>query len=173
MLLQVMISLQPENKRRNIVEVLSDLSLKYIGIAFKVWNAFPKCCAPETGELCSFTVHNKNRWTRRADIVDQYKATVPSTLMVVPYLGDAIVSTGKEFTSSFEASQNFSENVVGEEARKDFWNDAFSTGMDQESHIDAVSAQRNVQGRARQEISDSFSTPKRRACDTVLNGLIC
>lgn len=120
------------------------LSVKYIGIAIKVLNAIPRCSARKTRELCPFTASGKKRWTHRADMVDHHVVMDFSSMMVVLYPGDAIESTGKYFTLSFGNEGEFTEKIVGGEARKDVWNDVFPTGIEQGSCIYAVSSERNA-----------------------------
>lgn len=91
--------------------------------------------------------------------------------MVALYPGDVIVSTGKYFTRSFEKKAEFTEKIVAEEVRRNCWNDLFPTGIEQETCIEAVFAERNVQARVRQGTSDEFRARKRRARDTLFNGL--
>lgn len=52
--------------------MLSTLSLKYIGVAFKVLAMVPKFCAFETNKLSSFTAYDKERWSYRSEELKQH-----------------------------------------------------------------------------------------------------
>lgn len=92
-----------------------------------------------------------------------------SILMVVPYPGDAIVSTRKHFTPSFKNETKFTKNIVAEEAHKDVLNNVFLTGFENESCIDAVFSERSIQSKVRQAASDELSACKKKALEALLN----
>lgn len=75
----------PEAKRRKGISIHFNLSLKYNGIAIQLLNAIPKFFVLETSKVRPFTVPEKKRWTRQADVVEHQEVTVSSGLMVCPY----------------------------------------------------------------------------------------
>lgn len=67
----------------------------------------------------------------------------------------------KIFPSVFQKMGGVFRRIVAKNAGKDCWNDLFFSGIEQESRIEAVSAETNVQARLRQETSDEGSARKR------------
>lgn len=77
----------------------------------------------------------------------QSKVSASSSLMGIPYHGDSIVSDEKCFTPSFGVKEKCTGKIVADKACKHFCHDVLPTSIEEESSIDAVCDERNIQAK--------------------------
>lgn len=102
----------PDTKHGKDIEILSNLSRKYIAIELKMLIANEKWCACATRELCPFTTPEGIRGTRQSDSVSHLRTTISSALIMVWCPGEATVSTTKYFIPLSKNEAEYTENVL-------------------------------------------------------------
>lgn len=147
--------------------MLSRLNVNYLEVASKVLNEVPKCCIGETSEFCRLKwkvvdLSGTDCQTRSGHC---FCASDDGT---VSRRGYSIIQ--EVFNASFKDEAEFTESIVKAEVCRECWEDVPLTVLEKNSCIDAVTAERKVRARVRQEMSIERRARKRRARDMILIG---
>lgn len=96
-----------ELKRKKGADTLSDLEIRYFGIASKVWRSLSVSCGRESFELYPFQNCEQSTWEFSREAVESPRISASPHLMIAPYPGDSTVSSGIYFTPSSSNQPEF------------------------------------------------------------------